>query len=72
MGLSKTLLQLALLEGGDMDYDTRYAKFLELGIQCADGTCTWDEHGEPVRSDAEETRRSDDRDLRARSGFGRM
>lgn len=72
MGLSKTLLQLALLEGGDMDYDTRYAKFLELGIQCADGTCTWDEHGEPVRSDAEETQRSDDRDLRARSGFGRM
>lgn len=71
-GISKTLLQLALLDGSSMDYDTRYAKFLELGIRCADGTCTWDEYGNPVRSDEEETLHHDDRDLRVRSGFGRM
>ena len=41
MGISKTLLQLALLEGGDMDYDERYRRFLEMGIECADGSSTW-------------------------------
>lgn len=41
MGISKTLLQLALLEGGDMDYDERYRQFLKLGIECADGSSTW-------------------------------
>lgn len=71
-GISKTLLQLALLEGGSMDYDTRYAKFLELGIRCADGTCTWDEFGHPVQQNAGELRHDNDRDLHARSGFGRM
>ena len=71
-GISKTLLQLALLEGGTMDYDTRYAKFLELGIQCADGTCTWDEHGNPIQPSQREVHHDNDRDLRARSGFGRM
>lgn len=71
-GISKTLLQLALLEGGDMDYDTRYAKFLELGIQCADGTCTWDEFGNPVHPITHEVYHDNDRDLRVRSGFGRM
>lgn len=42
MGIGKTLLQLAMLEGGDMDYDERYRQFLRLGIECADGTSTWD------------------------------
>lgn len=42
MGIGKTLQQLALLEGGDMDYDARYREFLRLGIECADGTSTWD------------------------------
>lgn len=41
-GIASTLLQLALLEGGDMDYDARYREFLRLGIECADGTSTWD------------------------------
>lgn len=74
LGISKTLLQLALLEGGDMDYDERYRKFLELGIECADGTCTWDEHGNPVRSKAPSasTSAADDRIFRTRSGFGRQ
>lgn len=40
-GIVSTLLQLALLEGGDMDYDERYRQFLKLGIECADGTSTW-------------------------------
>lgn len=74
LGISKTLLQLALLEGGDMDYDERYRKFLELGIECADGTCTWDEHGNPVRSKvpSANTSAADDRIFRTRSGFGRQ
>ena len=42
MGIGKTLFQLAMLEGGDMDYDERYRQFLRLGIECADGTSTWD------------------------------
>lgn len=41
-GISKTLLQLALQEGGEMDYDARYRLFLDFGIECADGTSTWD------------------------------
>lgn len=40
-GIVSTLLQLALLEGGDMDYDERYRQFLKLGIECADGSSTW-------------------------------
>ena len=72
LGISKTLLQLALLEGGEMDYDARYRKFLELGIECADGTCTWDEHGKPVRASGEpRPEGGDDRVFRTRSGFGR-
>lgn len=74
LGISKTLLQLALLEGGEMDYDTRYQKFFELGIECADGTCTWDEHGNPVRSHTPnaDAINGDDRVFHTRSGFGRQ
>lgn len=73
MGISKTLLQLALMEGGEMDYDARYAEFLRLGIECADGTCTWDEHGKPLRHDpgAAPEAAQDDRIFRTRYGFGR-
>ena len=75
IGVSKTLLQLALQEGGEMDYDERYRRFLELGIECADGTCTWDEHGQPVRTDptapASNAAPADDSVFHARSGFGR-
>lgn len=76
LGISKTLLQLALLEGGEMDYDERYRHFLELGIECAEGTCTWDEYGQPVRScpaaTALGTEPADDRVFHTRSGFGRQ
>lgn len=41
LGISKTLQLLALLEGGEMDYDARYRLFMELGLECADGTSTW-------------------------------
>lgn len=72
MGISKTLLLLALLEGGEMDYDARYKEFLRLGIECADGTCTWDEHGKPIRHEAAPGRKeTDDRVFGARYGFGR-
>lgn len=73
LGISKTLLQLALLEGGEMDYDARYAEFLRLGIECADGSCTWDEHGKPVRRDsAPPPLPREDHIFRARYGFGRI
>lgn len=72
MGISKTLLQLALMEGGEMDYDARYEEFLRIGIECADGTSTWDEHGNEVRTE-EKPASSVPRDdvFGRRSGFGR-
>ncbi len=72
MGISKTLLQLALMEGGEMDYDARYEEFLRIGIECADGTSTWDEYGNEVRAEegAPPATRDDDVFGR-RSGFGR-
>lgn len=42
MGIWSTLLLLAQEEGGEMDYDERYHRFLTLGIECADGTSTWE------------------------------
>ena len=72
MGISKTLLQLALMEGGEMDYDARYKEFLRLGIECADNTCTWDEHGKVVRhGGGEAPPRREDHVFRTRYGFGR-
>ena len=41
LGISKTLYQLAMMEGGNMDYAARYREFLRIGIECADGTSTW-------------------------------
>ena len=72
MGISKTLLQLALMEGGEMDYDARYEEFLRIGIECADGTSTWDEYGNEVRVEegTPPAARGDDVFGR-RSGFGR-
>ena len=71
LGISKTLLQLALLEGGEMDYDKRYEEFLHIGIECADGTCTWDEYGHPVRAVVERKQVRDDSIFKSRFGFAR-
>ena len=71
LGISKTLMQLALMEGGTMDYDKRYEEFLRLGIECADGTCTWDEYGNPVRVTEEKKSTRDDSVFKSRFGFGR-
>ncbi len=72
LGVSKTLLQLALLEGGELDYDARYELFLKLGLACADGSSTWDEHGREVREqDPQEADTREQDMLRRRSGFGR-
>ncbi len=70
-GISKTLLQLALAEGGELDYDQRYAEFLRLGIECADGTCTWDEYGNPVVTTPLLPPTGTPNTLGARYGFGR-
>ncbi len=73
LGISKTLLQLALMEGGELDYDKRYEEFLRLGIECADGTCTWDEYGKPVHAAQEGIKKTspDDSVFQSRFGFGR-
>ncbi len=73
MGISKTLLQLALMEGGEKDYDARYEEFFRIGIDCADGSLTWDEEGNEVRLDAtaESPQVTEERTIWSRSGFGR-
>ncbi len=72
MGISKCLLQLAQMEGGEKDYDARYELFLSYGLNCADGTCTWNERGEEVYLTTTPPRTHDpSSQLRTRSGFGR-
>ncbi len=73
LGISKTLLQLALLEGGEKDYDARYEEFLNIGIDCANGTSTWDAYGHEVKPHAAPpAQQSPEKDmLLSRSGFGR-
>ncbi len=72
LGISKTLYLLAMLEGGEKDYDARYREFLEIGIDCADSTSTWDVFGNEVRNDDRITTTPvKDSVLTRRSGFGR-
>ncbi len=72
IGVSKTLLQLALLEGGEKDYAARYQEFLSIGIDCANGTSTWDAYGHEVKTqEAAPVQQSSADELQCRSGFGR-
>ncbi len=72
IGISKTLLQLALLEGGEKDYEARYQEFLNIGIDCANGTSTWDVYGHEVKTKKNApVQQSSTDELQCRSGFGR-
>ncbi len=72
LGISKTLYLLAMLEGGEKNYDERYMEFLEIGIDCADSTSTWDVFGNEVRTDQTSIIKAPQNSvLTQRSGFGR-